>query len=49
MSRIFNTTGSFTGKGGHPDIEGIIKKFQQFMLEQYSEKDIPFLERPVQI
>jgi hypothetical protein len=36
---------SYIREDGGPDIEKIIRKFQEFMKEQYSKKDTGFIER----
>ncbi len=42
----FENTGlSFIAKDGTLNIENVMKKFQDFLKEQYSKKDLPFLER----
>jgi hypothetical protein len=42
----FDSPGSrFINKDGSLNIEGMIRKFQEFMKEQYSRKDIAFIER----
>ncbi len=43
---VFKGTGSsYIAKDGSLDIEKVIGKFQEFMKEQYSKKDIGFIER----
>ncbi|MCP5046443.1 MAG: AAA family ATPase [bacterium] len=50
-SGAMNSTGvstiadSYIGEDGSLNIEKVIKKFQEFMKEQYSRKDISFIER----
>lgn len=42
---ISNIASSYTHEDGSLNIEKIIRKFQEFMKEQYSQKDISFIER----
>lgn len=41
---LYNVKSSFLKENGELDIEKVLKRFQQFMKEQYSEKDLEFLE-----
>ncbi len=41
----FNTAGQFIDNNGNLDFEKVLLRFQEFMKEQYSEKDRLFLER----
>lgn len=41
----FNTASQFVNAEGELNFEKVLLKFQDFMKEQYSEKDRPFLER----
>jgi len=43
--RHFDTTGSYIGSDGKLNIQRVIRKFQLFMKEQYSQKDNSFIER----
>ncbi len=42
---ISTVSGSYTREDGSLDIERVIRKFQEFMKEQYSRRDAGFLER----
>ncbi|MCP5046776.1 MAG: PD-(D/E)XK nuclease family protein, partial [bacterium] len=42
---LYNTDHGYIGTDGTLNIESIIRKFQEFMKEQYSEKDALFIER----
>jgi len=41
---LYNVKSSFIQENGELNIEKVLKRFQQFMKEQYSQKDIEFLE-----
>lgn len=41
---LYNIKSSFIQENGQLNIEKVLKRFQQFMKEQYSQKDIEFLE-----
>ncbi len=41
---LYNIKSSFIKENGELDIEKILKRFQQFMKEQYSSKDEEFIE-----
>ena len=41
----YDTGGSYLEENGGLNMEKVIRRFQQFMIEQYSTKDIEFIER----
>ncbi|MGE5343308.1 MAG: AAA family ATPase [Candidatus Omnitrophota bacterium] len=41
----YDTGSSYLGEGGGLNMEKVIRKFQQFMAEQYTVKDMGFIER----
>ncbi|MCP4221411.1 MAG: AAA family ATPase [bacterium] len=43
--KLYNTPSSYIEKDGSLNIERVLRKFQEFMMEQYSVKDKDFIER----